>query len=229
MRVIVVRHHRIDEAGFIGDAFLARGAELSTHLFPKGATLPALDGVSHVVVLGASWSVYEQRIADWVGAELDWLRQADAAGIPVLGICFGAQALTVALGGQVQAAPRSEIGWTTVETSDPAVIEPGPWLEFHGDLCLPPPGARVLARSDVCVQAYSLGPHLAVQFHPEVDGAQVERWLTDGGRAEAERAGQDPDALLAQARAEEPAAERRADRLVAAALRLAGAAAPELA
>lgn len=218
MRVIVVRHHRIDDAGFVADAFAARGAELSTHQFPRQGPLPALDGVDHVVVLGAAWSVYEERIAGWIGAELDWLCAADAAGIPVLGICFGAQALTVALGGQVEAAPRSEIGWVTVETADPEVIEPGPWLEFHGDRCLPPSAARVLATNEVCVQAYSMGPHLAVQFHPEVDGAQVGRWLADGGRAEAERAGQDPDTLLAQTKAEEPAAARRAGRLVEAAL-----------
>src|SRR5215472_5255420 len=200
MHVVAVRHHRIDEAGFIADAFAARGAQVQTHLFPREGPLPGLDGVDHVVVLGASWSVYDERISDWMGAELDWLRSADAAGVPVLGICFGAQALTVALGGQVEAAP---------------------WLEFHGDRCLPPPGARVLASNEVCVQAYAVGPHLAVQFHPEVDGAQVGRWLADGGRAEAERAGQDADALLAQTVAEEPAAALRADRLVAAALRLA--------
>ncbi|MBO0824863.1 MAG: gamma-glutamyl-gamma-aminobutyrate hydrolase family protein, partial [Actinobacteria bacterium] len=221
MHVVAIRHHRIDQAGFVADGFAARGADVSTHLFPREGPLPALDGVDHVVVLGAAWSVYEERISGWFGAELDWLRAADAAGIPVLGICFGAQALTVALGGQVEAAPRSEIGWVTVSTSDPDVIEPGPWLEFHHDRCLPPPGARVLARSDLCVQAFSVGPHLAVQFHPEVDGAQVGRWLTDGGRAEAERAGQDPDALLAQTLAEEPAAAARADRLVAVALSLA--------
>jgi GMP synthase-like glutamine amidotransferase len=225
MRVVVVRHHRIDEAGFVADAFSARGAELSTYLFPKDGSLPSLDGVGHVVVLGAAWSVYEEQVAGWIDTELDWLRRADAAGIPVLGICFGAQALTVALGGQVEAAPRSEIGWVTVQTEDPALIEAGPWLEFHADRCLPPPGARVLASNDVCVQAYSIGPHLAVQFHPEVDGAQVGRWLTDGGRAEAERAGQDPDQLLAETHAAEPAAARRADRLVAAALRLADGAA----
>jgi GMP synthase-like glutamine amidotransferase len=221
MHVVAVRHHRIDEAGFIADAFAARGAQVRTHLFPREGPLPVLDGVDHVVVLGASWSVYDGRISDWMDAELDWLRSADAAGVPVLGICFGAQALTVALGGQVEAAPRSEVGWVTVSTAEPDVIEPGPWLEFHGDRCLPPPGARVLASSEVCVQAYTVGPHLAVQFHPEVDGAQVGRWLANGGRAEAERAGQDADALLAHTVAEEPAAALRAVRLVAAALRLA--------
>jgi len=225
MRVIVVRHHAIDDAGFIADAFRDRGGELVVHQFPKAGPLPALDGVDHVVVLGAAWSVYEERISGWIGAELDWLRAADAAGIPVLGICFGAQALTAALGGEVEAAPCSEVGWTTVETLDPDLIEPGPWLEFHHDRCLPPPGARLLARNEVCAQAFTIGPHLAVQFHPEVDAAQVTRWLADGGKAEAEQAGQDPDKLIAQTGAEEDQAALRADRLVAVALQLARAAA----
>jgi GMP synthase-like glutamine amidotransferase len=222
MRVIVVRHHEVDEAGFIADAFIARGAQISTHLFPGDGPLPALDGVDHIVVLGAVWSVYDEAtIGSWIGAELDWLRAADRADIPVLGICFGAQALSAAHGGQVTAAPRKEVGWTMVEPLDPGVIEPGPWLEFHGDQCLPPAEATILARNELCVQAFSLRANLAVQFHPEVDGPQLERWLTDGGRAEAERAGQDPDEFIAATRAEEPAAAARADRLVAAALRLA--------
>ncbi len=222
MRVIVVQHHAIDDAGFIADAFAARGAELSVHLFPDGGPLPPLDGVDHVIILGAVWSVYEESISSWMGAELDWIRAADAGGIPVLGICFGAQALTAALGGQVERAPRMEIGWTSVETLDPELIDEGPWLEFHGDVCLPPRQARVLALNELCVQAFSVGPHLAVQFHPEVDAAQLSRWLTDEDiRAEAEQAGQDPDKLIAQAEAEEPEAAARADRLVAAALRLA--------
>jgi GMP synthase-like glutamine amidotransferase len=220
MRVIVIRHHAVDDAGYIAAAFAARGAEVSVHQFPKGGPLPPLDGVDHVVILGAVWSVYEDRIADWIGAELDWIRAADAARIPVLGICFGAQALTTALGGKVERAPRMEIGWATVETLDPELVGEGPWFEFHGDLCLPPAEARILARNDLCVQAFGIGPHLAVQFHPEVDAAQVSRWLNDGAGEEAEREGQDPAKLIAQTEAEEPQAELRADQLVAAALRL---------
>lgn len=221
MRVIVVRHHSVDDAGFIADAFRARGAELTVHQFPKEGPLPPLAGVDHVIVLGAVWSVYEERISRWIGEELDWLRAADAAGIPVLGICFGAQALAAALGGKVEHAGRSEVGWTTIETLDPDLIEAGPWMEFHHDRCLLPPEARLLARNELCVQAFSIGPHLGVQFHPEVDGAQLSRWLTDGGKAEAEEAGQDPDKLMAQTEAEEAQAALRADRLVGAAVRLA--------
>jgi GMP synthase-like glutamine amidotransferase len=222
LRVIVVSHHGIDEAGFIADAFIARGAEITVHLFPADGPLPALDGVDHVVILGAIWSVYDEAtIGHWIGDELAWLRRADEAGVPVLGICFGAQALSAALGGQVVAAPRQEVGWTMIESLAPDLIDPGPWMEFHGDQCLPPADARLLARNEVCVQAFALRANLAVQFHPEVDGSQLARWLEGDSGDDARRAGHDPDDLIAQTVAEEPAAAARADRLVATALHLA--------
>jgi GMP synthase-like glutamine amidotransferase len=222
MRVVVVKHHAIDEAGFISAAFAARGAELSEHLFPADGPLPALDGIDHIIVLGAVWSVYDhEQIGAWIDTELDWLRAADAAGVPILGICFGAQALATAFGGRAEPAPHKEIGWFTVESAEPGLVHPGPWLEFHGDQCIVPPDGRVLARNEVCVQAFTVGRHLGVQFHPEVDGAQVSRWMDDGGREEAERHGVDAQAVIARSFAEEAAAAERAGQLVAAALLLA--------
>jgi GMP synthase-like glutamine amidotransferase len=223
MRVLVIKHHDIDDPGFIGSAFTDRGAVLETHLVPDDGPLPALDGIDHIVVLGAAWSVYDTNtIGHWIGSELDWLRGADAAGVPVLGICFGAQALATALGGRVEPAPHPEIGWSTIESLDPDLIEAGPWLEFHSDQFVLPPRSRLLARNDVCAQAFAVGRHLAVQFHPEVDGAQVRRWLESGGAVEATQAGQDPAELAAETEAMEPEAAVRADRLVAVALVLAG-------
>jgi GMP synthase-like glutamine amidotransferase len=213
-RVIVVRHHDIDSAGFIADAFEARGAELSVHLFPDDGPLPAPGGADHVVVLGAVSSVNDPD--PWIAGELDWLRRADQAGVPVLGICFGAQALCAALGGRVEAMERREIGWTMVESADPDVIPPGPWLEFHNDRCLPSPAATVLACTDAAVQAFGIGRHLAVQFHPEVDGPQLKRWLDAHTDSDATSLGIDPDQFLADTIREEPAARERADRLVAA-------------
>jgi GMP synthase-like glutamine amidotransferase len=218
--VLVVRHHDVDSAGFIAAAFEARGAELSVHLFPADGPLPALDGVDRIVVLGAISSVNDPD--PWIAAELAWLRAADQAGVPVLGICFGAQALCAVFGGQVVAMPRQEIGWTMTQSADPALVPNGPWLEFHGDRCLLPAEATVLARNETCVQAFRLGRHLAVQFHPEVDGPQLKRWLDAGGDREVERTGLDPGQFLADTIREEPAARDRADRLVAAALHLSG-------
>lgn len=222
MRVLVIRHHEEDSAGLVAAAFEAHGAEFSVHMFPQDGPLPAVDGTDHVIVLGAISSVYDDGPArDWIAAELAWLRRVDEAGVPVLGICFGAQALAAALGGGVEAATRKEVGWTVIDSVDPEFIPPGPWLEFHGDRCVLPPQARLLASNDVGPQAFRLGQHLAVQFHPEVDGAQLKLWLDAGGREEAIRAGHDPDKLLAETIAQEPASRDRADRLVATAIRIA--------
>jgi len=227
MRVAVIRHHEEDSAGFIGAAFEARGAELSVCLFPKEGPLPALDGIDHVVVLGAVWSVYDDHPdRGWVADELAWLRQADESGVPVLGICFGGQALAAAFGGRVEVAPRKEIGWSVIDTYDPELIPPGPWLEFHQDRFHPPAHAEVLATNEVGVQAFVLGRHLGVQFHPEPDGDLLRLWLDAGGREEAERDGVDVDRFLAQTYAEEPAARARADALVASALLIAQQYAP---
>ncbi len=224
MRVLVVRHHLTDDAGFLADAFAGRGWQVSTHMYPADGPLPPPADFDHVVLLGAAYAIYDdQAYASANQAELRWLRDVRESLVPVLGVCFGAQALTVAYGGKVVPAPVKEIGWTTVDTVDAALIPAGPWLEFHGDMCLPPAGVRVLASTPLCVQAFTAGRDLAVQFHPEVDGAQLKRWLESGGRAEAEAAGVDVDALLAETIAEEPAAARRADHLVEVALRLAAA------
>ena len=141
--------------------------------------------------------------------------------MPVLGICFGAQALAAALGGGVEAAARKEVGWTVIDYVDPGLIPPGPgWSSTAtGASCRRRPG---------CWPAMTWGrrrsawaPHLAVQFHPEVDGAQLKLWLDAGGREEAIRAGHDPDKLLAETIAQEPASRDRADRLVTTAIRIA--------
>lgn len=225
MRVLVIRHHAEDHPGFIAEAFAARGAKLTMHLFPADGDLPSLDGVDHVIMLGAIPSVNDAGPGyEWIGTELDWLRRAEEADVPVLGICFGAQALCLAFAGKVEEMPAKEVGWKVIDSVDPELIPAGPWLEFHGDHCLTPPEATVLATSDKCVQAFVLGRHLGVQFHPEVDGAQLSGWLNNGARAEADKAGQDPDALLAQAYAEEPGARQRADVLVATALSFAASA-----
>jgi GMP synthase-like glutamine amidotransferase len=224
VRVAVVRHHAQDSAGFIADAFEAAGAELTSYLFPEESGLPDLQDVDHVILLGAIPSVYDEG-ADrgWIVEELAWLRKADEAGVPVFGVCFGAQALCAMRGGEVVPADQKEVGWITVDTTDPAAIPAGPWLLFHGDVCLPPPDATVLARNGVGVQAFAIGRHLAVQFHPEVDEAQLRMWMEAGGRNEALKAGADPEGMLAETAAQEPASKARAETLVATALRLASA------
>src|SRR5258706_14420897 len=195
MRVIVVRHHAEDSAGFIGEAFEARGAELSVHFFPDDGPLPPFEGADHIVMLGAVPSVYNPNVS-WIDPELAWLRAADEAGVTVLGICYGAQELCTIFGSRVVAASQREVGWQLIVTVRPDLIPAGPWLEFHGDRCEPPLEAAVLASNEVGIQAFSIGKHLGVQFHPEVDGAMLRERLDADGRPAAAGGGGGPRAIL---------------------------------
>ncbi|MEJ7584518.1 MAG: gamma-glutamyl-gamma-aminobutyrate hydrolase family protein [Acidimicrobiales bacterium] len=215
MRVLVLRHHAEDRAGFVGDALLARGADLADLLLTARSSFPDPAAFAAIVVLGAADSAYDpQALSGRIADELAFLRSADAAATPMLGICFGAQALCAALGGTVEPMPRMEIGWRTIETSLPDLVAPGPWLEFHGDHCAPPPEAEVVARTAACVQAFTLGPHLGVQFHPEVDAAQLQAWFDAGSDDQVVAHGLEPATLLAETAAQEEGARYRAQILV---------------
>lgn len=138
-----------------------------------------------VVSLGSEHAADDGSVT-WQAFEREALRAADAAGVPILGICFGGQSLAVALGGAVRRADRPEIGWVSVGVLDGADADPvapltddGPWLEWHFDEILPPDGSEVLAHNASGVQAWRLGHHVGLQFHPEVDEAIVGAWIAN--------------------------------------------------
>lgn len=161
-----------------------------------------------IAPLGAEHSVHASP-DPWIAPQVGFLREAHEAGIPVLGLCFGGQALAAALGGEVRAAPAPEIGWLELEALDGGAVPPGPWFAWHNDTFTLPPGAVELARSPVCPHAFRAGRSVGLQFHPEVDAAIVGRWVRDGGRALADE-GIDAAALLDQTARLAPAAGRRA-------------------
>ena len=113
---------------------------------------------------------------DWVGGEAKLIRSAIAEDVPVLGICFGGQALSLALGGEVHPTPILEGSWDEgIEILDEQ-IPPGPWLNLHFESFTLPPGAELLARSAAGPSAFRDGPHLGVRFHPEVTPEIVAAW-----------------------------------------------------
>ena len=224
MRVLFLRQEHLSRPGPVGEAFVDRGYDVeeflivpAKHSTRPDVTLSLPDPVSFdaVVPLGAPWSVYDTTaIGSWIDEELRFLRQADAAGVPVLGICFGGQAVAAALGGSVRRADEGEFGWRRVDSDAPELIEPGPWFEWHQDRWECPPGAVEVARTSASSQAFVLRRNLAVQFHPELTEAQLQDWLDNGGAEYLVGRGVDAGAVYDETARQGPAAARRSRRLV---------------
>ena len=204
------------EVGTVGPALAGLGFEVTVATVVTGAPAPDPARFDVLVVLGAAESAADDGVP-WLALELDLIARAIAHTTPVLGICFGAQALARVLGGQVARAPRSERGFVTLGSADPDLLEPGTWMEFHDDAFTLPRGATVLARNEAGLQAFALGPHVGVQFHPEITPAVFEAWAdswAEHGITDALTAAVDLPALRAEIAARAPAAEAACRRLV---------------
>ncbi len=164
--------------GSLGRAFERHGQGIRTASFTRGERPPRVGhGIRMVVVMGSLDSVLDPDLP-WLDDELRYLGQAVDRGIPVLGVCFGAQLLAAILGGRVEHAAVPETGFVDVTSADPAGVPSGRWYAFHHDLIRPPCDAEVVATSAACVQAFRHGPHLGVQFHPEVTPQTLQAWQT---------------------------------------------------
>ncbi len=166
------------------------------------ADLPSLGDPSDydlAIILGSDESAYDDSVP-WVAEELDYAQRAIRVGVPVLGICFGAQMLARALGADVRRAPEPEVAWKSMTRADDADWLPaGPWLTWHTDTFDWPPGATPLAWTEMAPQAFAHGDHLGLQFHPEVTADLIEQWLEVDRRKLALK-DLDHDALLDESR-----------------------------
>jgi GMP synthase-like glutamine amidotransferase len=208
MQILVLEHERTVPAALLGDWARERGHTLRTLEVPALASWPDPREADALVSLGSDRSVTDASVP-WLEGELELLRAAHDAGVPVLGICFGAQALAEALGGEIRRAPRIALEWSTLETDEPELVAPGPWLRWHEDVLTVPAGAREIARAGDVPLAFVHGASIGVQFHPETDAALAHAWIEEARRELAERAIDEP-ALRRQVELAAPGAPARA-------------------
>ena len=139
-----------------------------------------------LIMMGGPMGVYEQDRHPWIGCQLRRLEVRLAANRPTLGVCFGAQMIAAALGGEVYAGPVKEVGFHPVRIHDGARDSPlrhladVPILHWHGDTFTLPEGVDLLASSHVYAhQAFRRGPNLlALQFHAEMgEDERFHAWI----------------------------------------------------
>ena len=200
----MISHEDDGGPGLVGDRLDDRGLELDVVQIARGrrpgpSRLPDLVGYDLVVSMGCTQAVFDRdAVGEWIDDELALLRSAHDSGVPVLGVCFGGQALSTALGGVVERSHAPEIGWLELDLSGaaPAELAAGPWMVWHLDRFTVPAGATELARTDMCPHAFRSGRSVGLQFHPEVDARTVVRWAQDAGDAYFAAKGTDAASLV---------------------------------
>jgi len=196
-RALIIRH--VPHEGIAGfrDPIEAAGYEVD-RIDVADARFPSLDLTEPdlLIMMGGPMGVYEQELYPWIACQLRRLERRLDAGRPTLGVCFGAQMIAQALGGEVYAGPAKEVGFHPVSVREVADnplrhIADTPVLHWHGDTFTLPSGVELLGSSHVYEnQAFRRGGNiLALQFHAEMGldprfGAWIEAWpesVTEAG------------------------------------------------
>lgn len=184
---VVIQHVAHEGPGAVALAVDDAGASLRVVRVDSGEAVPAPDEVASMaglVVMGGPMGVHDE--LGWLADERALLRRAVTAGIPVLGVCLGAQQLAAALGAEVFRGPAPECGvgevhLTTDALEDPVfgpAPSPLPCVHWHADtFSLPEGGVRLAGNEAYENQAFRVGARAyGLQFHVEVTAGLVAHW-----------------------------------------------------
>jgi len=186
--VLCVRNDRDDTLGITAAVLGDHGLPiLRLDAFDPGAAWPDLAEIGGLIVFGGEMNVDQVDRYPYLLTQRRLMHSAVDAGLPVLGICLGAQMLARALDARVVRAPVRELGFKPVRLTEAGRHDPllGAFnngdrvFQWHEDTFDLPEGALLLAAGDdVPVQAFRFATTAwGVQFHVEVDREGVEAWL----------------------------------------------------
>jgi GMP synthase (glutamine-hydrolysing) len=187
--VLAVIHGDEARSGIFAPAAEARGHTIEEWSIGSGPPPSRpLDHYGAVIVFGGAMHADQDHLHPWLRDENLLLEELLDRGVPLLGVCLGAQLIAKAAGGGVGPVDEPEVGWYPVELTpegrtDPVLgalprsFEAFQWHYYTYGL---PAGAVELARSPVCTQAFRLGEAVwGIQFHPEVTHEQIAGWCDD--------------------------------------------------
>ncbi len=185
MRVAVFRHIPFETLGLIADVLSSAGFEY--HYIDMGVSETPASVASYDAVISMGGPMSANDDVPFLKQEIVLLREAVAAGKPVLGICLGSQMIAKALRASVYRNVQKEIGWFSIRFTESAAtdalfagfLEPETVFHWHGETFDMPAGAQCLASSERCRhQAFRYGSNVyGLQFHLEVTPEIVTDWI----------------------------------------------------
>jgi GMP synthase (glutamine-hydrolysing) len=190
MRLVVLQHCPVTPVGLVGETAAARGAQITT-LFPhEGAALPSnLADLDGLIVLGGPMHAADDAGYPAFQGILSLIRACHAEGIPVLGLCLGAQLIARAFGARVYQFGGLEVGYPPVFLTKAGQVDPlfhgmtatQYVMQMHEDTFDLPSEGALLMRNDRCPnQAFRVGTSTyGIQAHPEVTRQDARNFPRD--------------------------------------------------
>ncbi len=214
-----LQHVPFEGPGAFRQALEKRGYTVETRLVPEEG-LPQ-EFSDFMLIMGGPMSVNDDEA--WIAREQQFVKAAMNKGIPVLGICFGAQLLAKVLGGSVLPGPTFEIGMVSVTVTDAGKKDPVfshkgegfQVFQWHGEGITLPPGVKSLVASEnFPVQAFHVPTRgYGLLFHPEIEESGLEALCRECPE-DVQKGGILPETIRAQATSHLPILHQLADQLI---------------
>ena len=185
MRPVLILQHQLPENAAYLITWLERNKVLyqivnagADEEFPT-----SIEPYAALAVMGGGMSANDPLLSNRQAEIL--ILQAMHRDRPVIGHCLGGQLMSRALGGTISTSPHPEIGWQAINYEDTPLVQE--WfgdnptntvIHWHYESFSIPEGAVRLATNSACPnQVWAYGPHLAMQFHIEINENKIDSWV----------------------------------------------------
>lgn len=186
-KLIAIRHVSFEDLGSFERILIAQGYSI-TYVEAGKDDILSLVGFDPdlLIILGGPISANQEDLYPFLKEEYRLIEKRIRQGLPLIGICLGAQMIARVLGSRIYSAEEKEIGWMPIALTEEGRRSSMRFLDeegvkvfhWHGETFDLPKDCERLASTALCKnQAFSKGPQLlGLQFHPEVIPAHLEQW-----------------------------------------------------
>lgn len=188
LSILFIKHIDIEGPGTLSDFLDSKAVPYEIIDVSNGDALPSTpEEYKAIVILGGPMNVYEEDKYPFLKSEDELIKAALSKGVPMLGLCLGAQLIAKAAGARIGRSLEKEIGWFKVDLTEKGLKDPlfngfGSDLDvfqWHGDTFEIPDNGVHLASSEICLnQAFRYNSNVyGLQFHLEVTRDMIQEWL----------------------------------------------------